>query len=664
MLRFLLPALGLVALVPGTASAAPFGELPFRAVSGAATCLHATGAPGELVRSLTQRNRGDAGAQLLQASGTGLARVTDLRNEIYGSGCPQAVARPNGAGIVTVYSFSTPSPGTPVIRASLRAPGGAWGPLDNATSAEDLTPGQPIAAAVADGGEALIAFATQPTKSRVEIVAVRRAPGAAFGARERLFSASAPRGGAVVVQAAMSAGGETVVAWTLQPRADSSARELWVSTAAPGAGFRTPVRIAELGSGPNFDLAVGDAGHALLAFATGTDVSVAERAPGGDFGPAAVVGQATDLGGVYPAVAVGPDGAAVVGWLRQLDGAMSAVVRERPGLFSAPRTITRPVRLGISRALLAAFLQPVEDDSVGVLVGLESDDNLLPRATIVSGGRALLTWAAAASRGGIWWTAPQSATIALSGAGVETHVHGPELRGADSITPVVLAGGVPAVAWTTNAESGQVHLAAEGAVDAPAEPAPRVRVEGPAKRVLKGGDSLKLKVTCSAACDVRAQVGDAALKPSALLSLDRAGSGELQLDASLGPIAPLREGALRVRLAYSAPGARTARTRTLALRLHRPPGPPLPRVLAPVARRDGDDVVVSWRTKMAADTDSFFAYATAEPRSLSLRSAAPSGGPRRFKVRLRNVAGARYVTILTGGENSGVIRHLTIQVKG
>ena len=45
MLRFLLPALGLVALVPGTASAAPFGELPFRAVSGAATCLHATGAP-------------------------------------------------------------------------------------------------------------------------------------------------------------------------------------------------------------------------------------------------------------------------------------------------------------------------------------------------------------------------------------------------------------------------------------------------------------------------------------------------------------------------------------------------------------------------------------------------------------------------------------------
>ena len=44
MRRFLLPALGLVALVPGTASAASFGELPMKAVSGAATCLRATGA--------------------------------------------------------------------------------------------------------------------------------------------------------------------------------------------------------------------------------------------------------------------------------------------------------------------------------------------------------------------------------------------------------------------------------------------------------------------------------------------------------------------------------------------------------------------------------------------------------------------------------------------
>ena len=44
-------ALALVALVfPASAAAAPFGELPFRPVAGSATCLRATGVPGELVR--------------------------------------------------------------------------------------------------------------------------------------------------------------------------------------------------------------------------------------------------------------------------------------------------------------------------------------------------------------------------------------------------------------------------------------------------------------------------------------------------------------------------------------------------------------------------------------------------------------------------------------
>ena len=39
MLRTLLVSAGLLVLVPATASAAPFGELPFRPVSGTATCL-------------------------------------------------------------------------------------------------------------------------------------------------------------------------------------------------------------------------------------------------------------------------------------------------------------------------------------------------------------------------------------------------------------------------------------------------------------------------------------------------------------------------------------------------------------------------------------------------------------------------------------------------
>src|SRR5690242_1638966 len=50
MLR-ILPALAVLALfAPATASAAPFGELPFQPVKGPAVCLQATGAPGELLR--------------------------------------------------------------------------------------------------------------------------------------------------------------------------------------------------------------------------------------------------------------------------------------------------------------------------------------------------------------------------------------------------------------------------------------------------------------------------------------------------------------------------------------------------------------------------------------------------------------------------------------
>src|SRR3954467_2888585 len=96
MLRSLLPVLGLLALIPSAASAAPFGELPFRAVSGSATCLRATGAPGELVRSTA------TGAQLLQAGPAGLTPVAQLPTTTDDSGdCPGVVARPGGAAILS-----------------------------------------------------------------------------------------------------------------------------------------------------------------------------------------------------------------------------------------------------------------------------------------------------------------------------------------------------------------------------------------------------------------------------------------------------------------------------------------------------------------------------------------------------------------------------------
>ena len=62
----LLIAAAVALLAPGGAAAAPFGELPSGRSRGAATCLRATGAPGELVRQTK------ASVVLLRADASGL----------------------------------------------------------------------------------------------------------------------------------------------------------------------------------------------------------------------------------------------------------------------------------------------------------------------------------------------------------------------------------------------------------------------------------------------------------------------------------------------------------------------------------------------------------------------------------------------------------------
>ena len=49
-MRALAAAVAVTLALPAGAAADPFGELPFQPVAGIATCLRATGAPGELAR--------------------------------------------------------------------------------------------------------------------------------------------------------------------------------------------------------------------------------------------------------------------------------------------------------------------------------------------------------------------------------------------------------------------------------------------------------------------------------------------------------------------------------------------------------------------------------------------------------------------------------------
>ena len=90
------------------------------------------------------------------------------------------------------------------------------------------------------------------------------------------------------------------------------------------------------------------------------------------------------------------------------------------------------------------------------------------------------------------------------------------------------------------------------------------------------------------------------------------------------------------------------------------------RVLGAVARRDGDDVVVSWRTDRDATVDDFLVYAaaSADPDATPLQGSEPTGKRRRFRVRLRNVEPARFVTILSFVEGAWSFEEKTLRLPG
>src|SRR4029079_5612721 len=95
----------------------------------------------------------------------------------------------------------------------------------------------------------------------------------------------------------------------------------------------------------------------------------------------------------------------------------------------------------------------------------------------------------------------------------------------------------------------------------------------------------------------------------------------------------------------------------------RRPGAPLPRVRDVRVRRDGDDVVVTWRTQRATEKENFIAYAGVEPRGNALGAAEATGSGRRFRTTIRNVASARYVTVVAGSDHTGLTRRTTVKIK-
>ena len=262
------------------------------------------------------------------------------------------------------------------------------------------------------------------------------------------------------------------------------------------------------------------------------------------------------------------------------------------------------------------------------------DDGRGPRAAFAADGRPVFTWAPARTLGGLTWTA---ATVATFPGGVQA-LSGP-LRDADSVTPVILADGRPAIAWSDVSTGGdyRLHLAIEGAPAAPEPSAPAVEIG----RVVQIPHGLAIPFRCSAACDVRATVPDGI---SGRHSLRAAGSGRLKILPDFDPIMLRRPDSVPIQVLAGAPGARTAARRSVIAKLR---VPRLPRFLDLKAVRRGKKIVVSWHTDRPLRNASIIAVASDDKafEEPFLGSTVDGEGRKRFRVNVDPILGKRYVQL-------------------
>jgi hypothetical protein len=605
MRRALIAAALLLAL-PGSASAAPFGELPFRPVSGAATCLQATGAPGELVRWVA------AGAEVLQARPDGLVPVATV-----GLGklrdCP-AVADASGWGVLA-------GPTASGVQIALREPGGAWGPP--VTIAGKIAYG--VQVAISARGDVLVAWQEFAPSRSTQVRAVRRPAGGAFGAPEQLGGP----GEYEQLSAGITGDGEALLATT-----DDDGLEL--ATARPGLPFSAPRQLVESESfSGDPALAVAPDGRALVATSTMNGLVLLEREPGADFvrRPSIPAGPFDDI-----ALALGPQGAAVVAWQSGgPGGAVSAMVRDRVARFGAP-VLVRGDETKPSDGPLAVF--GFADG------GPPQEGQTRLRAVLDADGRALLAWDTEGHGTG-------TATVTSAGR-TEFGLLGSTLREPAGVTPLLLAGGGRAIAWSDSnglfsspPYAGRLHLAIEGAARPPAAAVPRLVVGAPRDATLRPAQSLVLPVTCRAACDIHASIARQAPQP--ILSLPRAGTALLRFEPAFRALASPSAKPLQVELRWSAPGAREAKHRTVAVAVRRLPAPPFPRIEHVRVRRKGDGAIdVRWSTDVPVRDAGFYVIGsrTRSQQAPPLSFRGVSGrGRRSFHLTVAKAAGVRYVRV-------------------
>ena len=341
-------ALLLALVLPASASAAPFGELPLRPVSGSATCLRATGAPGELVRwtrdGVEVLAVGPAGPVPVATIGLGRLR-----------GCPAAASDPGGAAVIAGATEAG-------IRISLREPGGTWGAPLTLAAEEPLDPDVAISAR----GDAVVAWTEYRSNDRARTRVARRPAGGAFGTAEQLTTGDQSIGAVV----GMTGAGEAIVL-------AGAEREVRITSAPMGTPLPAARRLVRSAGSSRFDLAVAADGRALAAVPARDGLILFEREPGGEFVRRPAIGGA---GGSDATVVLREGGAAAVAWGRETG--IGVLVRDGPVAFGPPVSITE---------------EPPERPSSVVTVGVpfeappyEGQSSV--RLTLGADGRALLGW--------------------------------------------------------------------------------------------------------------------------------------------------------------------------------------------------------------------------------------------------------------------------------
>ena len=203
-----------------------FAQLPALPVRGAADCLAATGAPGELIRWT------DTGAEVMRATRGGLSATAEVRlGRLFG--CPVAAARPGGAGVLVGGTLSG-------LRIALREPGAGWAAPISLPVEFALDP----AAAISSRGDAVVAWVEIDHRFRTRLRAVRRPAGGSFGAPVTILGWRV-RGIPPVPAVGISAGGDALVGYIHTQSEDVLDQQVEVVDAPPGAPFGAPVNLGK-----------------------------------------------------------------------------------------------------------------------------------------------------------------------------------------------------------------------------------------------------------------------------------------------------------------------------------------------------------------------------------------------------------------------------------